>query len=90
MRPPPPLPTPDRPPGRPPARAQTATNDMVMGYQEHTARLERRKADAALERSVLKLFHLDPEKLQVRVRADVRAADGGLGVAGWLGGWVGV
>lgn len=48
------------------APAQAATNEIVMGYQEHTARLERHKADAALERSVLKLFHLDPEKLQVR------------------------
>ena len=37
-----------------------------MGYQEHTARLEKHKSDAALERSVLKLFYLDPEKLQVR------------------------
>jgi len=45
---------------------QAATNEVVVGYQEHTARLEKHKADAALERSVLKMFYLDPQKLEVR------------------------
>eukprot|EP00967_Tisochrysis_lutea_P127936 scaffold218308_cov18-Tisochrysis_lutea.AAC.1 len=44
--------------------AQAATNEVVVGYQEHTARLEKHKADAALERSVLKMFYLDPQKLE--------------------------
>jgi len=46
---------------------QAATNEVVVGYQEHTARLEKHKADAALERSVLKMFYLDPQKLEETV-----------------------
>lgn len=50
-------------------RSQAATNDVVVGYQEHTARLEKHKADAAIERSVLKMFYLDPQKLEVGVES---------------------
>jgi len=63
--------------------AQAATNEVVVGYQEHTARLERHKADAALERSVLKMFYLDPQKLEVRVQECGRGCvDAGVGVGG--------